>query len=152
MDEFRDSWKIRLERKYEKGTNLCHFMRVILLWAPLVLLLHLVLYGGAIAALTIVPVYWFGLSGYLGLILGLVVFIFLCVLAGFASAGIGKSINYVVLRSRKSRQKSGTEEIPEPLTNEKIGPSFGEVLWEYAVATKRRICPIINFKNAEVQS
>ncbi len=124
---------------------------MILLWAPLVLLLHFAVYASAIAALTLVPIFWFGLSGYLGLVFGVAAFIGLIVLASFVCAGISAGFRWVLLRSRKNRQKSDVDEAPEPVVEQR-GPSFGEVLWQYAVATKRRICPIINFKNVEVQS
>src|SRR5438067_1640685 len=49
---------------HEHRTNLCFFVRTITVWAPLVIVLHVLAYGAAIAALAIVPIYFFGAGGY----------------------------------------------------------------------------------------
>jgi uncharacterized membrane protein len=149
LDKFRGGWGDS-EYRYRKGTNLCHFVRVILLWTPLVVVLHLALYAAALAALIALPIYWFGLSGYLGTVVGLVVFAALVVLVSFVVAGVGKGMAYVARQSRANRQKREAQAASKPAP-EKKGPSFGEVLWQFAVATKRRVCPVLNFKTAEAR-
>ena len=130
------------------ATNLCQFMRVTLIWAPLVVALNLTVYGLVLGALIFVPLYYFGLTGSLtiyGVILALLasasVLVFLIWVAIRLTSVIrdGSSELAYVLRKRKERkaaERAGK------------GPSFGSLIWQYAVAVKRRVCPIITFNQA----
>lgn len=46
------------------GTNLCFFVRVIVLYAPLILLLNVVFVAAAVASVTAIPIYFFGATFY----------------------------------------------------------------------------------------
>lgn len=128
-----------------RGTNLCHFMRVTLIWSPLIVLLHLALYGLALSALVIVPLHFFGLVGsakFVGIILSTFVALtalFFLIWAAVKLTSVflrGSSSFALVLRERKERAEA---------ERAIKGPSFGSMVWQYAVATKRRICPVITF-------
>lgn len=50
-----------LEKDYlNEGTNLCHFMRSIVVWMPIILTFQAAAYLLPIAALTVIPWYMFG--------------------------------------------------------------------------------------------
>ena len=130
------------------STNLCQFMRVTLIWAPLVVALNLAVYGLVLSALIFVPLYYFGLDGSLtiyGAILifftavALLAFLFWVAVTLTSIIRDGSSELAYVLRRRKERKAA------ERTTN---GPSFGSLIWQYVVAVKRRVCPIITFKQA----
>ncbi len=136
-DEFKEtdsSWR------YENGTNLCHFIRVMLVWCPLVLLLNAAVYGSGIAALTALPIYLYGGVGY-AWVVGIIAFVVALILA----------IKFALRRLRewerrqpamhKSEKKNETPKVaPAP-----TGPGFFEVLWKYIVGLKKKVCPTITF-------
>lgn len=134
---------------YRHGTNLCHFMRVTLLWAPLVVALHIALYGLAVAALVLTPLHYFGLIGaakiYGVILLGVGALILVV-------AGIWGATELAVFVDRKVSETSATMKERQKLAaarKAERGPSFGSVLWQYVIAIKRRICPIITFKQTQ---
>lgn len=65
-----DAWQ------YEKyGVNKCPMWRTNLVWAPIVLTLHAIVYGSVIAVLTVWPAYLFGVLSYTGFVIGVAVVI-----------------------------------------------------------------------------
>src|SRR5690606_938632 len=67
LERFRGSYSWEREerrRQVERGTNLCAFMRVILVWTPLVLLLHVVVAAAVLATATILPATLWSVGGY----------------------------------------------------------------------------------------
>ena len=141
-DEFSD--RSDLWRVEEKGTNLCHFMRVTLVWAPLVLLLNIAVYGAAIASLTVVPVVLFGFTFYLSLI-GALATIALIVWA------IKRDRTTTPERQPLETRTRATEPVVEkPRVG--AGPGFWKTLWLYLVAVKAKVCPTITFNGAEGQA
>lgn len=128
-----------------RGTNLCQFMRVTLLWAPIVVLLNLAIYGLLLSAFVFVPLHFFGVTGSLsiyGVILAIVAALFVLVLLIWGAVSLkdvvqdGTSHVAHVLRERKER-KAAERAVK--------GPSFGSLVWQSVVATKRRFCPTITF-------
>ncbi|MEK7566730.1 MAG: hypothetical protein AAB527_01170 [Patescibacteria group bacterium] len=121
---------------HNNGTNLCHFCRVIFLYAPAVLLLHITLIVFALAVLIPFPISYFGGSGYLRW-LGVIV------LMAFIIRALKIFLRWfsnLPSRPRKMRK-------PEKPV-EYAGPSFLELVWEWLVAQKKKICPIIRFVDA----
>lgn len=139
-DEFTEGgmeWRAR-----ERGTNLCQFLRVIVVYMPAILLLHVALYGGAITAITAVPIYlmgmvwYFAVAGAVALIIGIVYAI--------------KWYRRIQLRGA-ARNEAGTETKPAPVATPQpaTSPSFGSIVWQWLVAQKQRVCPLINFNAQE---
>lgn len=160
LDKFRGrtSWDSDLDR-YRNGTNLCHFIRVILLWTPLVYGFHILVYGTAIAILTYWPIRLFGFNGYVATIIGIVTFVIVVVAVAFVLQGLVNAVAFIRDKQderaeERARQESDSDEdVPAPQpARVRQGPSFGEVLWNYLVAVKQKVCPIINFKQLETQS
>lgn len=144
IDEFMDEREVRVWR-HRHGANLCTFMRVSLIWGPFIIALHIIVYGGAIASITYLPVHLFGFGGYawiIGAIAGLVGTIWLLKIAN-------RAWNAMQQRQRDARRGKAFAEMStvvepsaEPVDK---GSSFASIVWSYAVAVKQRVCPIINF-------
>lgn len=126
------------------GTNLCFFLRTMFVWAPLILVLHAIVYGAAIAALTIVPIYLFGGSGYFWSI-GAIVTLFLIIFGEKALRNHLRDRSYQRRQAADGAEAISTESVP-------AAPSFFRVLWEWFVAQKKKICPMITFPKQEVRS
>jgi hypothetical protein len=142
----------RKEDKYRNGTNLCHFIRVTLVWGPLVLALHLVVYGAAIAVLTIVPIQLFGWSGYFAIIAGIAGFIgilagvvFMLWLYEVVKDFIANKRYEARLRRQAEAGDAVSEEAEESPTEDK-GPTFIQLVFANIKAAKQQVCPTINFK------
>ncbi len=134
--------------RYRAGTNLCHFMRVTLFWAPLVVAFHVALYGLVLAALVLTPLHYFGLIGA-AKIYGVILLAIAAVVLLFV--GIWGAHEVVVVVDRKLSEASAADQDRRSLAaaqKTERGPGFFSILWQYAVAIKRRICPIITFKQA----
>ena len=125
------TWRIE-----QYGANLCFYVRTMLIWAPFVLILHTIVYGAAIIALTAVPIHYFGGSGYAWIVSAVVLVI-----------GIRLLRNYMIEREesqRSVRRQTRREEIPA-VAEAPRGPSFFDILWEWLVAQKKKICPMVTF-------
>jgi hypothetical protein len=144
------------EIRYRDGTNLCHFIRVILVWAPLIVLLNVSACGLVLAALIAAPIYLFGVTSYLAVIFGLIAIVCVGVGVSFVGFLIQLSVSYLKRRAREKRlskmlaEGDSTEKVEVPEVPK--GPTFGAVLWQYAVATKHRFCPNLTFKSQEMSS
>lgn len=154
MDLNKNSWHVRLffrsqeicdkftdllqTSNYEERTNLCHYVRVICVYMPFVILFHLIGYGAAIAALTYLPFHLFGNSYWY--VIG--------------SVAVLATVTYIVCLiniyfTAKAEKKPETEEVqkaPKPMPGKpQQGPGFSEVILAYLAAAKKRICPTVNF-------
>lgn len=134
------NWKndLRMKRDvtfYEiYGTTLCQFLRVVLIWAPFVIALHVIVYGGALVACIFLPGYLFG-TGYVVTILGGGAFVLLCwgVKRLWRTAVVPAidKIDVAIGHYQANRQARG--------------PSFPGIVWEQVKAAKRGVCPLIRF-------
>lgn len=141
-DEFKDhgdsSWR------YRNGTNLCHFLRVMLVWCPLVLLLNVAVYGAGVAALTALPIYFWGGTGY-------------AYVVGALAIVVGVIISLNALSRRLKEWERRHPPAPKPEKKKEppkvavpaapTGPGFWQVVWQYIVASKQKVCPIITFNH-----
>lgn len=142
-DEFTEN--NRVAQCEETGTNLCFFIRVMLVWAPLVIMLHLAVFALIIYALTAYPILRFGGSRYgwgIGAILTLALMIF----------GISWVRGLRGKRSRREYQRRYRDnwDAPAPTLQTRqhpveTSPSFLKVLLEWVAAKKKLICPGITF-------
>lgn len=143
MDLNKQSWYVRwffwsldiLEEfveydssRYESGTNLCHFVRVVFAYTPLALALNLAFYAAAISVVTVWPVYLFGWGSY---------FVTLGFIGG---AGLLCLVAYWLWNSSGNER---VERAASPAADSE--PTFRQVVWEALVAKKRKVCPRITF-------
>jgi hypothetical protein len=129
----------------EKGTNLCEYLRVTLLLAPLIIGLHLVVYLWLLVCLTLIPIYLAGVL-YTSFIAAVGALVLIVWLVRRYSNEIGMLIGnlidliedwWIARQDRKER---------EALARAKLGPGFFEVILEYLASAKQKICPLIAFK------
>ncbi|MBI2035983.1 MAG: hypothetical protein HYT12_04890 [Candidatus Liptonbacteria bacterium] len=114
------------------GTNLCHLTRVMLIYTPVILLLHAVLFGSAVAAITVIPVHLMGFSGYISTVGALVV----------VAALIYAAKRY----RRRQRDNSLGEGLGNRMPYSPKEPSFLALVWRGLVTLKQQtICPLITF-------
>lgn len=144
QDEFTEGNAEYRVRRH--GTNLCHFLRVILVYTPIIFLLHLVLYGGAVAAITYVPMSLMGLGWYFA------VAIAIACLVGIIYA-IKWYRRWQLNRPAKTQSRAEAQPVQAAAATPKpTSPSFGSLVWQFIVAQKRRVCPLINFSRTQEQT
>ncbi len=116
---------------YRDSTNLCQFMRVILVWAPFVILLNFSSYIFSVGLLTYIPIVYFGFgSSWLT---------FLVVLVVAVAAVIGFISVIYKLDERNESRKSNLVEHKDP--------TFRSLLWGRIVDGKQKyLCPFINIR------
>ena len=135
-DDFDRSWYYD-----DESTNLCHYVRVILLYAPLVFLAHLIFLAAALYVLILLPFQLFG-TGYwyaIGII---------AALAALAGIAVWFHRRWEFVWSKKHEEKT-SQPTPEPEPVKVKRPGFFEVLWNYLIAVKQKICPTVNFYTQE---
>jgi hypothetical protein len=145
IDEFVNERGWRMNR-FEDGVNLCTFMRVSLIWGPLVILLHITFYTGLVATFTYLPIHLFGFGGYvwiIGSVAGVIGALFLVAWVEDVWK-IWRRKRWEAAREarHKALEFPVNDRTPEA---EKKGPSFVSVVWSYAAAVKQKVCPIIKF-------
>jgi hypothetical protein len=153
-DEFRGEytalWTPNSSGGYE-STNLCFFMRTILVWAPLVFLLHALMLFLAWVALWYFPASFFGAvvwAGYIGRFFLLVLGVWLLILG---IKMLDEKMTVIIERRRKPPK-------PKPYKKPKIHVDlsrakkvfqgirdFSSLLIDWAWAQKKKICPTIKF-------
>lgn len=125
--------QIRRDRYYDyhsKHTNLCHFMRTILVWAPLVVVLNIAFYVLGFLSVIIIPLLWFpGLFFQFLLILGGVALSIVLIAVTVCGISKLKDVTYEFMRNKF-------------LNNE--DPTSVEVVWAYVKSFKNSICPFID--------
>ncbi len=116
------------------GTNLCHAMRVVLVWVPLAIIVNVIAYLSVLVALIAMPVALFGVTSYVALFV--------------VAAALGGGIYWMyrnpdhvedALGKVQSTVSSATRTSIEVT---RIDSLYGLVA-EFIVATKQKICPMI---------
>ena len=124
-------------------------MRVILLYVPLILLLHAVVIAAAVYSLTVLPIRLFGGWTY-AWVVGGTIFVLLMLLV------IKFIINALIKRAEshpgEPEEQKKQEEPLAAVKEEARGPSFFDVFWAYVDAVHEKICPMIVFKRTGVRS
>ena len=118
-------------RVEQGGTNLCFFFQTTFVLAPLILLLHLAVYGALLTALTAGPIYFFGAGRYVAVIGAFVLLV-------AAVTAVAASIAWLGDRQRERRYEFRK-------TREDRGPSSLGIVWSWLVAQKQKVCPMISF-------
>lgn len=151
-------WGAFLDKEYryvpddlrERGTNLCFFVRVMVVYMPLVLLLHAAFVVAAVVSLTALPIYLFGSIAY-GWTLAAIAAVIVAILGVKRMLGL-RALLRAIEQERAQREKRFVEQEREErsvVTEAPKGPSFFEVLWAYLVAGKKKICPSVTFLNPQ---
>jgi uncharacterized membrane protein YwzB len=122
-----------LVEQYRRRTNLCHYMRVVMVYAPLIIAVHVVAVVATFWVLIIRPIQLFGMTGYLSTLRVIVIGIVTIVLL----VGLRALILHFY-RKRKPRDVVHHEP-------GKLAQSL-DLFGEYLAAKKARICPLITFK------
>ena len=123
--------------RFERGTNLCHLVRLTVIYMPLIIALHLAFAAWAIYALLVYPIMIFGAGGYFG-------FLGITTLATAAIVGVVILIN----RLRRERRRVHA---PAPPAEKDTGPGWWEIAFTWLAARKEKICPPVRFSdNGEV--
>ncbi len=138
ISEFADrGYRDKRDRSYYElhGTSLCQFMRVTLVWAPIVLALHFVVFVLVLSAFILMPAYLFG-WGYGKAIGGITVL--MALIYAFDRMRISDYFEKEIFAFR-NRQISRAEH------KEAKAPSFLKLLWLRVVSAKQKVCPTIRF-------
>lgn len=138
-DAFRPSWK-RKEREIRKTnrTNFCFFFRTMTVTAPLIILLHAVVYAAAVLSLTWLPVYFFGNKTYFS-VLGAIALVALIVL------GVKKFLMKFDQPVQGRVAPRPEYYLHESIPAKEVEPSFRSVVVEWLVSLDKKICPTIEF-------
>jgi hypothetical protein len=112
-------------------------MRTILLWAPLIILIHLFALTEILTLVVFGPIRFFGLTGYIAIIVAI------GCLIGFYMGCIVLS----TIISDKWEQRQQKKYIQTAATPRQSDPGFLRLIWDYIVAGKKKICPIIKLEN-----
>ncbi|HET8575075.1 MAG TPA: hypothetical protein VFM02_02785 [Candidatus Paceibacterota bacterium] len=115
--------------RIKDGISLCIFTSTIFL-GTVIAFLHAVLYLTTIAVLTAFPIYLFGATHYLIAVAILAIVCFL-----------GAKI--ILHLEKKKKLAAKAKEIV--VVKQKRESGFVDLLWQYAKATKEKVCPIIYF-------
>lgn len=137
-----------LSRGGEK-TNLCQYVRFLLVWMPLVLGINVALVGFAIWTIVVLPINLFGITGYawtIGTIVGVIAII-------VAIVYLFKLFGWLMDKRDKAAKKSPVvRKQPVPVVIKPYtGPSFWEVLGAWMKAQKDKVCPIISFTGLKAE-
>jgi len=139
-EEFRDHHGLIYQAE-NRGTNLCAFMRVIFIYAPLILLFHAIVYVAALATITVLPIKLFGLKWYgvgVGAVAGLILLVLLVV----------NLVMWLLDKWWLARVNAQGQEA-KPTNTDAASPGFVHVLWQWVVAKKQKLCPLITFVERE---
>lgn len=113
----------------DKNVGLCPYMRMILLWGPIVMLTYTVPLGALGASFVWLPV--IATSGMAYLWMGAMAAV---VAATIWSAA--RPINYEKERVKSAERKRRREYAEE-------NPGFMRILWNYVLTAKTKVCPIL---------
>lgn len=146
-DEFTDhnsTWHTE-----ENGTNLCHFIRVTLVWVPLVFLINIFVYGAALATLTLVPVVLFGFTTYIAFIVATAIVIAVVWASKYSSYKRRHREREQRFRETYSADSSTAASSADATPMAAGAPGFFKTLWAFIVAGKQKICPMITFREPQ---
>lgn len=126
------------EDKYNERTNLCHFVRVIFLYMPLILLVQVLMILFSILAVVLLPIYLFGAGWYFGTTIGAGIVVGAIFIIRWNKEAIKEAIAYYHSRPRDVVESKAR------LVQE--GPGLVDIIILWLKAQKQRVCPIINIR------
>ncbi len=124
-----------------EATNLCYFVRVITVYLPLILALHVALVGAAVYVALVSP--WALFGG----IVWTVVWSLVATVIVYVKWAHPRISDWRFNRSL-GRGKKLSDEGNEIDASEKLarGPSLWSLMWTWMCAMKQRVCPMIQFR------
>ena len=138
-------------------SNLCSYVRTIFVWMPMIIALQLTFYAFAFYVLFYFPATHFG-----GTVTGKFYGVVIAAVAAVLLVAKAKEWLDNEWQRRLHEQmmtttdKSVTQKVQpteaEQTPKKEGGPGFIEVVWTYLVASKRKICPIIEFSNMQKEA
>ncbi len=140
---------------FEKGTNLCHYVRVMMVWGPGIIFLHLLTVGLVMGALFFMPLQAMGSSNYLTLcsiVTAAGILMFGCYqLADWAdTTGVGGRFgDWLDLRIGDPAYRASRRTKKYLRFNDRGGVSIWSLIWTFIVTLKRQVCPLIKIKEKE---
>src|SRR5262249_51709476 len=125
----------------------------VLFFGAFIVLLNIVVYGGFVGMLTILPIYLFGIKGYVvtvSFIAGAVALVY----------STSRLRRYLVKQERAYKARLAAQAVPletaarQAPRPKKVttGPTFVQFLVALYKAMKEKACPIITFKSEEASS
>lgn len=144
MLQWCKAWNGHDDYYYEprlKNIGLCSYMRMILLWGPLVILTNVVPLGMTIAALFLFPI---AANGFVGVawLLGIILLPFVLM---YAWIRLTSWLENRYPDAPTKNQNDGEIKTGNIHDQEKVEPSTGfmSLLWSYLVSFKTKICPVL---------
>lgn len=138
-DEFTEKDNVSTVKK--QGTNLCFFIRVIVLYMPVAFLANVGAWVVFVGSFTVAPVHYFGGKRYLLTLLAVALLVALIIGLKWSSRKVRESAWFgATTRGAASSPKAY---YVDP------GPGFWQLVWLYVVAGKKKFCPSIRFPNLQ---
>ena len=116
--------------------GLCPYMRMILIWGPLTLLLQLSPWAAAIGAVCVLPMYVIGSTSWITLVLSIIAIIGLAIGAWMLMRYITDAVD--THRTNKQESLPQIDPFAEPKPD-----TFWTMTVAYLRSAKTRICPIL---------
>ena len=114
-------------------TTVCHYLRTIIAYVPLVVALHIFTIGYIIFTFVFYPLTAFGMVPYL-IAVGVVVGVILSYL----------SIDFIAKKYEKSQWSIKVKRPKREKT--RVFASLGSLVWEFVKGMKQKVCPIVDLK------
>lgn len=143
IDKFAGDYPYRASVARTNGANLCSFVRVLCLWAPLILLAQITSVVAVVMAAVVIPVALFGGGTVLNTVLLIIGVTVAVVAIAFAVSGVvwllGKGKDVVVdgiedYSTKRTAYLEETGKLP-----------FWQLIGKYYKAKKGKYCPTISF-------
>ena len=126
------------KRKYEDGTNFCHFVRMIVVYAPIAVVTNLLMWAVGVATLVVLPIHFFGAAGYIMTVISLAVL-----------AGVIIGVRKLVVMRREKKALAPKEYVHQSARSDiPKGPGFTALAGKYLAAKKAKICPPVVFTDS----
>ncbi len=119
-------------------TNLCLYIRTLFVWMPFVVVVHAAVFAWLVYCFLVAPMMTFGTVPF---------GIFIAKTVGLVALAIGAIVGIFLTIDYFDRPLSTAEEEARKHAREAAAqapPGFLKLCWQYVVATKRKICPLIN--------
>lgn len=136
-------WHKRNRSWYEdkrENTNVCYYLRVMLMYAPLVIILHAALLAATVGVVVVLPIHLFGFWG-----VGKATFVIFLLVA----LGVGLAIGLGVLAQKAGDAAIDASQRHREMIHEQGGLTFWEVVRARISGAKHKICPLIRVARPE---
>lgn len=129
-----------------KGTNLCFFMRSIIVYLPLIFIAHLICLLLIANTLIIYPIHLMGVNNFEKLLVDIFIGIVITLIIYIIFILISNSLDMLPTIPKLHWPKVLKRKPKQPINR---GPSFSYLFIMWVVNQKKKICPIISFTNED---